>query len=82
MTHHLHEVEISQHVFLDSSGTAFGGWWKDKHVQSRFSEEQAKLSINTKELLAVYYTLSTFAKDLCDEVVLVHSDNSVTIFGL
>ena len=82
VTCYLHEVEISQHVFSDSSGTAFGGWWKNKHVQSRFSEKQAKLSINTKELLAVYYTLSIFAKDLRNETILIHCDNSVTVSGL
>ena len=79
VTRHLHEPTITQHLFSDSSGTAFGGWWKDKHVQSRFLEKQAKLSINTKELLAVFYTISSFAKDLSKEVVLIHCDNSVTV---
>ena len=79
VTRHLQEVEISQHVFSDSSGKAFGGCWKDKHVQSHFSEKQAKLTINTKEMLAVYYTLSSFAHELRNENVLIHCDNSVTV---
>ena len=60
----MHAVVISEHVYSDSSGTAFGGWWRDRTVQSKFSETQAGLSINTKELLAIYYTLSTFSADL------------------
>ena len=75
----MHAVVISEHVYSDSSGTAFGGWWWDRTVQSKFSETQAGLSINTKELLAIYYTLSTFGADLQGAGVLIHCDNTVAV---
>ena len=78
-TKSLHAVEISEHVYSDTSGTAFGSWWREKTVQSKFSESQAGLSINTKELLAIYYTLSTFGAALQGAGVLVHCDNTVAV---
>ena len=51
VTRSLHAVEISQHVFTDAGLGAFGGCWGDRTIQSKFTEQQAGLSINTKELL-------------------------------
>ena len=78
-TRSLHEVAITQHVFTDSSGTAFGGCWNEKTMQSKFSENQANLSINMKELLVIYYTLSALGSDLKNKVVLEHCYNSVSV---
>ena len=75
----LHVVDISQHVYTDSSGVSFGGCWKNRLIQSKFSEKQAGLSINTKELLAIYYTLSAFGAELKGEAVLVHCHNTVSV---
>ena len=62
-TRSLHEVAIT-HVFSDSGSTAFGDCWNEKTIQSKFSENQANLPINMKELLSIYYTLSAFGSDL------------------
>ena len=79
VTRSLHAVEISQHVFTDASLGAFGGCWGDRTIQSKFTEQQAGLSINTKELLAIFYTISAFGEDLAGENVLVHCDNMVAV---
>ena len=79
MTRSLHDSVVTEHVFSDSCGNSFGGWWRDKTVQSYFTAKQSALSINTKELLAVYYTLCTFAKYLTNQCVLIHCDNSVNV---
>ena len=76
---YLHAVEITQHIYTNSSGGAFGGCWNERAIQSKFSELQAGLSINTKELLAICYTLSAFGADLQGEHVLVHCDNTVSV---
>ena len=78
-TKSLHAVEISEHIYSDASGTVFGGWWRERTVQSKFSESQASLSINTKELLANYYTLNTFGAALQGAGVLIHCDNMVAV---
>ena len=79
VTRSLHAVEISQHIYTDSTLQAFGGCWGDRTIQSHFSEQQSGLSINTKELLAILYTLSAFASLLQGENVLVHCDNTVAV---
>ena len=79
LTKYLHAVEITQHVYTDSSGGAFGGCWNEHTIQSKFNELQAGLSINTKELLAIFYTLSSFGTYLQGEHVLVHCDNTVSV---
>ena len=60
-----HDIKKSSHkrkptttLFTDSSGFGFGGIWGSEHLQGRFTEKQKLLSINTKELLAIYYVLS------------------------
>ena len=79
LTRYLHAVEITQHIYTYSSGGAFGGCWNERMIQSKFSELQVGLSINTKELLAIYYTLSAFGGYLQGEHVLVHCDNTVSV---
>ena len=76
-------------MYTDSSGGVFGGCWNDKMIQWKFSQKQAGLSfsqkqaglsINTKELLAIYYTLSAFGAKFKGEVVLLHCNNTVSVF--
>ena len=78
----LQTVDVSAHVYSDSSQHSFGGHYLRHSISSRFSEKQANLSINTKELLAIYYTLSAFAKYLNGLNVLHFCDNSVACFCL
>ena len=75
----LHEIETTVDVYSDAYGVSFGGHWGKHQIQSRFSQKQSALSINTKELLAIYYTLSAFASELSGQHVLMHSDNTVVV---
>ena len=75
----LHEIETTVNVYSDACGVSFGGHWGKRTIQSRFSQKQSALSINTKELLAIYYTLSSFAVELSGQHVLMHSDNTVAV---
>ena len=79
MTKSLHAVEIGEHVYTDSSANSFGGWWRNRTIQSKISEQQAELSINSQELLAIYYTLCAFSSSLSGKNVLVHCDNMVAV---
>ena len=38
MTKSLHAVDIGEHVNTDSSAHSFGGWWRHRTIQSKFSE--------------------------------------------
>ena len=40
-------VEVSAHVYSDSSMHSFGGFFMNETISSKFSEKQASLSINT-----------------------------------
>ena len=80
MKRYLHRVEISAHVYSDSSKNSFGGWYNDSTLSSKFSEKQAELSINTKELLAIYYTLSAFRSQLTNLNILHFCDNRVAVY--
>ena len=75
----LHEINTTANVFSDACGASFGGHWGNRSIQSRFSDRQLNLSINTKELLAIFYTLSSFASELTGHHVLMHSDNTVAV---
>ena len=79
MTKSLHAVDIGEHMYTDSSGHSFGGWWRHRTIQSKFSERQSGLSINTKELLAIFYTLCAFSSSLKGTNVLVHCNNTVAV---
>ena len=61
----------TQTIFTDSSNIGFGSIWNGEKFQGLFTQKQKLLSINTKELLAIYYTLSTHAHGLRNEVVLL-----------
>ena len=49
-------------------------------MQGLFSEKQKSLSINTKELLVIYYTLGAWASDLKNEIVHLKCDNMCALF--
>ena len=70
----------TQVIFTDSSDIGFGSMWNGEKFQGLFTEKQRALSINTKELLAIYYTLSTYAKRLKNEVVLIRCDNMTALY--
>ena len=80
MKRSLHTPKITACTFSDSSCHSFGGTFLHYTISSKISEEQAKLSINNKELLAIYYTLSAFGQHLKNESVLHSSDSRSSVF--
>ena len=76
----LHKTKTTTTLFTDSSGFGFGGIWGTECIQGRFTEKQKKLSINTKELLAIYYVLSMLGSRLHGEKILLMCDNMTAIF--
>ena len=79
MVKSLAPVIHNEEIGCDASKDQFGGWWKDKKVQSKFREKHAQLSINSKELLAIYFTLCTFACELKGSIVKIYSDSTTAI---
>ena len=51
-------------------------------AQGSFTQKHDHLSINTKELMAVWYGLNSFKDVIKDKTVLCHSDNSTTVNSL
>ena len=72
------DVRHNVTMFCDSSSFGWGSVIRDCQVQGRFPEK-LQLSINSKELLAVYYGLLSHTPLLSHKVVLVHSDNTTTV---
>ena len=66
-------------MYCDASSFGWGSVIGDCQAQGRFPEKLQELSINSKELLAVYYWLLSHTKLLSHKVVLVHSDNTTTV---
>ena len=54
MTKSLRKRDLTVTIFTDSSKISFGSVWNGKELQGQFTEKQKMLSINTKELLAIY----------------------------
>ena len=71
--------QISNIKYSDASGFGYGSTWNDIEVQGLFTEKQKLLSINTKELLAIYYALGAHAEKFVGEVILIRCDNTTAI---
>ena len=67
-------------LFTDLSSFGFGGVWRTEHLHGRFTEKQKLLSINTKELLVIYYVLSMLGHRLHGEHMLLMCDNMTALF--
>ena len=75
----LHVLTHNEEIFSDASGYGYGSTWRGIEVQGLFTEKQQLLSINTKELLAIYYALGTHASKFEGKVVLIRCDNMTAI---
>ena len=62
MTKSLRKRDPTVTIFTDSSKIGFGSVWNGEELQGQFTEKQKTLSINTKELLAIYYTIKYICK--------------------
>ena len=80
ITRSLHKKPVTETIWTDSSGYGFGCVWRDEKVQGRFTDTQLQLSINTKELLAIYYSLSLLGHRLRNETLHIRCDNMCAIF--
>ena len=58
----LYPLVPSETIFCDASGFAYGSTWRGCKIQGMFTPKQKALSINTKELLAVYYTIGAHCR--------------------
>ena len=63
----------------DSSSYAWGGYLNGMTAQGRFSQAEMSLSINTKETLAIWYSMRSFKKYLNCTHLLVQSDNTTAV---
>ena len=79
MTKSLRKRDPTVTIFTDSSKIGFGSVWNGEELQGQFTEKQKMLSINTKELLAIYYTISTYASRLRGQAVHLKCDNMTAI---
>ena len=78
--HFLHSVDHTIEIFTDASFHGFGSSWNKQEFQGKFTEKQKTLPINTKELLAIYYTLKVYIEQLWNEVVLIRCDNVIALY--
>ena len=75
----LHKTTPDMTLQTDSSSYAWGGYLNGKVAQGRFSEHEMPLSINTKETLAIWYSLRSFRTELNCTHLLIQSDNTTAV---
>ena len=66
-------------MWTDASGYAYGSFFQQQICQGFFSAKERALSINTKETLAVWYSLLSFRDSLKGWHVKIYSDNVTCI---
>ena len=66
-------------IQTDSSSYAWGGHLNGLTAQGHFSEAEMPLSINTKETLAIWYSLRSFRTQLNCTHLLIQSDNTTAV---
>ena len=79
LTKSLHTADPKHHLYCDASGKSWGAVLNKVEAKAHFSDEQRKLSINTKELLAVLYGLQSHVTKLRNDCTLIYSDNFTTV---
>ena len=72
-------IQHTEEIGCDACKDQFGGWWRDKTIASKFLEKHIALSINAKELLAIYFTLAAFVKELRGSILKIFSDNTTAM---
>jgi hypothetical protein len=70
-------LKVSYTCRSDSSLQGWGGFEveSEKHASGRWSKKESSFHINYLELLAIFYSLQSFYKDLQGVHILVQSDN-------
>ena len=67
------------HFYSDVTLEGWGVLIKGVNANGTFSEKQSSLSINTKELLAIYYGLASFKNHITGQNILCHCDNTTAV---
>ena len=80
-TRSLAHPKPTQFIYTDSSGYGYGAVWGVQKMQGLFSEKQKSLSINTKELLAIHYSLGAWASNLKNEIIHFKCDNICALYA-
>ena len=75
----LKQTSYKVHFFSDATLEGWGTLMKGVNANGTFSAKQNSLSINTKELLAIYYGLSSFKSYIAGQNILCHCDNTTTV---
>ena len=65
--------------YSDATLEGWGVLIKGVNANGTFSEKQSSLSINTKELLAIYYRLASFKIHITGQNILCHCDNTTAV---
>ena len=66
-------------LYSDASGYGYGSFCEGEYCQGFFSEKELPLSINSKETLAVWYSILSFRSKLKNRHCLALSDNKIVI---
>ena len=75
----INKLQYSLEIFTDSSLTGWGACYNDEKIHGFWSAEERTYHINYLELLAAFFGLKSFAKDLKSINILLRIDNSTTI---
>ena len=66
-------------LFCDASKLKWGTYFPPFTTNGYFDELEAAESINTKELLAIWYSILSFLPHIAGHHILIHSDNTTAI---
>ena len=75
----LHKYKFSIEIFSDATPKAWGIVCNNKNARGSWNDEERLFHINYLELLAAFFGLKCFAKELYDTEVLLRIDNAMAV---
>ena len=75
----LEQVSPQLDLWSDASDVGWGAHLGEEVISDLWAPEEAELSINVRELLAIERALLWFAPQLCDSSVAIFADNATAI---
>ena len=66
-------------IYSDASDTGWGAHFQGRNTWGNWSLEEKYYHINVKEMLAVYFSLKCFAKDVSNLTLTIHIDNTAVV---
>ena len=70
---------ITDELFCDASDYAWGGIYKLQKTGGAWLHSEISMHINAKEMMAIYFTLKSFSKQLQGKHVKIFSDNTSAV---